>query len=88
MKHPYFDRYVEACNYPGVLDVGSVEAHLAEYLRALGVKRKIERIPRGWTLSDHPSLEKYTNDVLSRLPKGTFQITHQMDAASMRRVQD
>jgi hypothetical protein len=23
-----------------------------------------------------------------RLPKGTFQITHQMDAASMRRVQD
>lgn len=41
------DRYVAACNYPGVLDEAAVERHLRDYLQALGVKRDVVRLRRG-----------------------------------------
>ena len=55
-KHPLFDAYVEACNYPGKLDESAVEAALSVYLRALGIERKIVRLRQGWTLKENPSL--------------------------------
>src|SRR3990167_9505360 len=57
-------QHAEACNYPGRLDEAEVELQLTKYLIALGVTRKIERLPTGWRLEDHPSLEKYANAVL------------------------
>ena len=46
------ERYKEACNYPGVIDDASVERHLAEYLAALKIDRKIVQITRCWDLSE------------------------------------
>ena len=57
-------QYAEACNYPGRLDEAEVELQLTKYLTALGVTRKIERLPQDWRLEDHPSLDKHINAVL------------------------
>ena len=43
-RHPDFDRYVEACNYPGRLDPEAIERHLADYCAALGVEPVAWRI--------------------------------------------
>lgn len=64
MMHPDHDRYAKACEFPGSLDESSVEDALAQYLEALGMKRKITRIRAAWTLEEHPELERYTNEVL------------------------
>lgn len=68
--HPDHERYVKACSYPGLLDAVAVERHLADYLSALGVKRKIIRLPLGWSLRSHPSLENYVKEVLSAYTLG------------------
>lgn len=64
-----FERYIEACNYPGVLDVAGVESNLRAYLKALKVKRHVVRLEAGWKLDDHPSLKRYTDRVLDDLIK-------------------
>ena len=63
-KHPLFDAYVEACNYPGKLDESAVESSLQEYLSALGVKRDIVHLRQGWTLEQNPSLSRTVNAIL------------------------
>ena len=55
--------YTDACTYPGRLDVASVERHLHDYLRVLGVARNIVRIERGWKLDDHPSLARTVDEI-------------------------
>ena len=55
---------MEACNYPGTLDADCVERNLHEYMRALGVDLKLQRLARGWMLNDHPALMEYTQSVL------------------------
>src|SRR5258707_3675865 len=62
-------RYIEACNYPGVLDEKAVEFHLQRYLKALGVERKIERLAAGWNVYERPSLFRYANRVLDEFAK-------------------
>ena len=62
-------QHAEACNYPGRLDETEVVRQLTNYLKALGVIRKIERLPARWRLEDYPSLKKYTNSVLNELLK-------------------
>ncbi|MGA2890339.1 MAG: hypothetical protein ABSE51_20025, partial [Terracidiphilus sp.] len=69
MKHPLFDAYVEACNYPGKLDETAVVAALSDYLAALGIKREIGRIRQGWRLEDYPSLQKSTEAILADFQK-------------------
>lgn len=63
------ERYTRSCDYPGVLDELEVEHHLGLYLAALGEKRRVVRIRRGWRLEDHPSMVGYANAVLSDLLK-------------------
>jgi hypothetical protein len=70
-KHPLFDAYVEACNYPGRLDESAVEESLGQYLAALGIKREIVRIRQGWTLDALPSLKKSVNLILADFQKRT-----------------
>ena len=43
-----FDRYVAACDYPGVLDEAKVNESLTQYCAALGITRKVQRIDRPW----------------------------------------
>lgn len=69
MAHPYHDRYVEACNYPGRLDPAAVERSLDEYCKALKVERKIVRIERGWTLDNYPELDKTVDEILADFAK-------------------
>ena len=38
-----FDRYVAACDYPGVIDDASVAEALQQYLAALGVERVVRQ---------------------------------------------
>ena len=71
MKHPLFDAYVEACNYPGKLDEVAVESSLREYLAALGVKRNIVRLRQGWTLAENPPLALTINAILDDFQKRT-----------------
>ena len=70
-KHPLFDAYVEACNYPGKLDESAVESSLQEYLSALGVKRDIVHLRQGWTLEQNPSLSRTVNAILDDFQKRT-----------------
>ena len=65
MKHPLFDAYVEACNYPGKLDEAAVERSLTMYLEALGVKRTVVRLRQGWTLEEHPPLAHTVSEILT-----------------------
>ena len=58
------DRYIDACNYPGIIDDNMVERHLASYLSALGIKRKIKRLSKNWTLEDNKSLDLYVRGVI------------------------
>jgi len=67
--HPDHERYVKACEYPGELDEAAVERHLGEYLKALGVERKIVRLPVGWSLEKFPALKSYIEEVLAEFVK-------------------
>ena len=64
-----FDRYVRACDYPGLLDAVAVEDHLQLYLQALGITREVVRLPQGWRLEDFPSLQRYTDGVIDDIAK-------------------
>jgi len=56
--------YTEACAYPGRLDETAVESALVEYFNALGVKRDVVRLRRGWRLDDHPALRTAIDGVI------------------------
>lgn len=58
------DRYAKACFYPGRIDPETVGKHLAEYLNALRINRRIQRIERGWQLEDYPDLHRTVTGVL------------------------
>lgn len=64
-----------ACDYPGKLDAAAVEAALAEYLKALGITRKIVRLEKGWTLADHPTLKKQVDGILEAIKCACNNIT-------------
>src|ERR1700688_576696 len=69
MSQTDLQRFTEACNYPGRLDEAAVEAHLTNYLRALGIERKIVRLRGGWDLREHPSLDRSINAILDDFVK-------------------
>ena len=71
---PPFDAFVEACTYPGVLDEARVTATLEQYLKALGVTRRVERLRRGWRLEDHPVLERTIAAILKDFAKRSPQV--------------
>jgi hypothetical protein len=58
-------RFTEACNYPGVIDEAAVDAQLRRYLQALGIKRDVRQLQRGWKLENEPALKKYVDEVLA-----------------------
>src|SRR3972149_6437343 len=60
-------RYIDACNYPGLLDANVVEQQLTIYVRALGVTRQIRQLQAGWCLDDEPALSKNVNMILDDL---------------------
>ena len=64
-----FDRYVEACTYPGVLDAGKVQQHLARYCASLGIERRIVRLDADWSLERHPELAKNIDAILDDFAK-------------------
>ncbi len=68
-KHPLFAEYVEACNYPGTINEDAVQLALREYLSALGIKRNVVRLRRGWNLQDHPPLRRAVVAILDDFAK-------------------
>ena len=68
-KEPTLADFSAACDYPGTLNESLVEKSLAEYLSVLGVERKIQRLPVGWKLNEHPSLERSVNRILDDFTK-------------------
>ena len=81
-------RFTEACNYPGALDAVAVERNLQNYLDALGVKRKIERLPLGWRLEEHPALSRYADAVLDNFVKRSPNARAARDALDARDARD
>ena len=79
--------YTDACTYPGRLDVASVERHLHDYLRVLGVARNIVRIERGWKLDDHPSLAR-TVDEIAMDARAAWDAWDAWDARDARAAMD
>lgn len=63
----FIENFTTACDYPGKLDPAAVETALAEYLKALGITRKIVRLEKGWTLSDHFALKKQVDEILEEI---------------------
>src|SRR5256886_16229990 len=64
--HKDHERYCRACEYPGPINLVAAERHLHKYLRALGIKRHIMRLPMGWRLEDHPDLERHIAQILEK----------------------
>jgi len=62
-------RFTDACDYPGTIHAAAVERHLQTYLDALGVKRRIQQLPRGWRIEDHAALSEYVNGILDDIVK-------------------
>ena len=89
LRKELLKKYTEACNYPGLLNKTAVEKSLREYLDALGVKRKIQRIEQGWTLAEYPSLERYTRAVIKKMyPIDARDATAAIDARDARAAID
>jgi hypothetical protein len=59
--------FMAACEYPGRLDVAAVEIALAEYLKSLGLTRKIVRLEKGWQLAELPPLRKQVEAILDAI---------------------
>jgi hypothetical protein len=68
------DRYVAACNWPGLLDEDAVQAHLHAYLRVLGMDHRIERLRAGWTLAQQAPLRRYAQTVLALLDEDEIML--------------
>ena len=83
-KHPLFDAYVEACSYPGNLNVQAAELALSEYVAALGIERKIVRLERGWRVEQHPSLLKTMREIAADICKRTSSL----DALAAQRSEE
>ena len=66
-----FTQYVEACNYPGVLDVPAIQNALQKYLSALKIKRKVIQLERGWKLQELPDLVTTIQVILDATVKKT-----------------
>ena len=66
-----FVRYVEACKYPGRLDVVVVEQSLKAYLNAIGAQRTVRRLPIGWDLATEEPLRHSVLMVLDDFAKRT-----------------
>lgn len=61
-RHPDFDRYVSACDYPGVIDEAKIESSLRTYLSALGIgARQVVRIRAGWALDERHVVEGHVD---------------------------
>jgi hypothetical protein len=88
MKHPLFDAYVEACNYPGKLDESAVESSLQEYLSALGVKREVVHLRQGWTLEQNHPLSRAINEILDDFQKRTGYKPRSQAARDARAASD
>jgi hypothetical protein len=78
------DRYKAACDYPATLDEAAVEKSLGEYLAALDVERKIVRLPSGWSLADHPSIDRQIREILDEWVKGDPRRLAALDALAAR----
>ena len=77
------EQYVDACNYPGVLNEAAVETALQEYLLALGVKKNVRRLPRGWTLDEHPAIARNVDFIIGQLRVAS--VAHVASDASVAR---
>src|SRR2546429_8419314 len=85
--HKDHERYCRACEYPGPINLVAAERHLHKYLRALGIKRHIMRLPMGWRLEDHPDLERYIAQILEKaFPQRDARAA--MDARDARDARD
>ena len=78
--------FTEACNYPGRLNCAEVESALAKYCAALGITRKIVRLPTGWKLEQYPALEKYVGEVIQQFP--AIAARDAIDATTARDARD
>lgn len=76
-KHPDFDRYVAACNYPGDLDEDAVERHLAEYITAIGTRREVRQLRRGWRLETEPALKNNIAQLIAESKKRQLNLSDQ-----------
>lgn len=66
-----FDRFVAACDYPGVLDEAVVTASLQQYLSALGVVRQVRRLPADWDIATEEPLRRTVAAILDEFAKRT-----------------
>lgn len=69
VQQQVMDRYVAACEYPGVLDEDVVERNLRAYCEALGITREIVRLRRDWKLAEYPVLARHVRAVLDDFQK-------------------
>ena len=69
MRTSDFERYVEACNYPGEIDKVAVEKHLKEYLGALGIKKEVVQIDDLLNMEIYPDLLDSVKSILLDLEK-------------------
>lgn len=86
MNKSLFDRYVEACNYPGRFDEPAIRAALEKYLTALGIHRGVVQLRRGWDLQDHPSLRMHVQKILDKIPNLAAQAARDSLVARVARA--
>ena len=81
MMHTLQD-YINACSFPGRLDDAAVEDALRAYLAALGVTKTVRRLPRCWTMDDHPAIQRNVDFIVDKMmdAMGATDATDAMDA--------
>jgi hypothetical protein len=88
MSQTEMERFVAACDYPGILDERAVEESLREYLAALGITRKIVRLGPTWGRMDQPSLAPNVNATLVEFAQRSGQTRAASDASAAREALD
>jgi len=58
------EKYIEACNYPGILDQEEVEKNLYAYIAELKINRKVVRLERNWDIFNYNDIVKNMKEVL------------------------
>jgi hypothetical protein len=75
------ERYKTACNYPGIVDPISVESHLVDYLKSLGITRKVKQLRAPWI--QEIELRELVSEVAGKIAKDDFTMAASDARAAM-----
>lgn len=59
--------FIEACNYPGKIDIEKVELALKSYLSCLRIERDVRQLKKNWNVYHYPDISESVRNVLTTI---------------------